>query len=249
MKSLLFPLLLVCGCLTGAAQVQLSVQGGVEMPDLTGNHSYQRQKSYRVGVHLDLPLAEHWAFRTGAQVVRKKWGTDDFVYLPEFGWDMPVERTSHFSASLTATYLEIPLKMVATIALGKVVEFKLNGGVYVGYGLTGDMNWKRVVDLSESVDPRQRIALENDYPKVSEHEAKTFGADNFKRFEIGPSVGADLYLKFFYVGGGIEYSLLSMGIMPQNLHQHLMNTNGNKVMAHNFSIELHAGLRFRLGRN
>ncbi|MDR0989085.1 MAG: PorT family protein [Prevotellaceae bacterium] len=248
MKSLFFTLCLACGSLTGAAQVQLSVQGGFEIPDLTGNTSYHCILGYRVGAHLDLPITKRWALRTGAQVVRKKWKTDERLVSIKTEDRITTIREANFRANLTATYLQIPLKMVATFLIDKVIEAKVNAGLYAAYGIDGAERKRGAGAIGVEDNAPDGPGDSFDTYAWNSGPFKTFRPDNYRSFDVGLSVGADLYFKSFYFGGGIDFGLIPVQTIPKDWHQYLLEYDPTMVKAHNFSIEFHAGLRFKLGR-
>ena len=74
MKRLISTILFLFLIITiGYSQVQLNVQGGVNLTHPTKVDNYSYRATYRFGVIADIPIANLWSFQTGLEFLNRQY--------------------------------------------------------------------------------------------------------------------------------------------------------------------------------
>lgn len=117
MKKLLFTLLLGGYALAGFSQVRFDAKVGILMANVNANNTTSMKTGYALGVGMDYPINNKWAFQTGLMFTGKGY------------------KVSHIKAK--AHYLEIPLLAAFKVPISDNVNFVANAGPYLAFGLGG----------------------------------------------------------------------------------------------------------------
>lgn len=117
MKKLLFTLLLGCYALAGFSQVRFDAKVGILMANVNANKATTMKTGYALGVGMDYPINNKWAFQTGLMFTGKGYKVFDIKAKPH--------------------YLEIPLLAAFKVPISDNVNFVANAGPYLAFGLGG----------------------------------------------------------------------------------------------------------------
>lgn len=77
MKKLLFTLLMGCFALAGFSQARFDAKVGMSMTNVTANDATDMKVGYALGVGLDYPISNSWAFQSGLMFTGKGYKVGD----------------------------------------------------------------------------------------------------------------------------------------------------------------------------
>lgn len=117
MKKLLFTLLMGCFALAGFSQARFDAKVGMSMTNVTANDATDMKVGYALGVGLDYPISNSWAFQSGLMFTGKGYKVGD------------IKAKAH--------YLEIPLLAAYKAPIADDVNFVANAGPYLAFGIGG----------------------------------------------------------------------------------------------------------------
>jgi len=155
--------------------------------DETYSDDMKMKPGFHVGVSVDVPFDENFAFQTGLLLSNKgyKYSDEDGDY--------------EWKSKLSLYYLEIPLMAKATFDAGGAKIYGIFGP-YVGLGLSGKYKWEETYDGDTEKD--------DDSVEWGSDEDK----DDFKRLDLGLNIGAGVEIDAFQIG--IQYGLGLANVSP-----------------------------------
>lgn len=166
-------------------QMQYLIEGGVSYTTMTTENSKYKIGG-RVGVGLDMPLGDYLTFQPMLEFSMK--GHKDEVRSEKF--DTLESITSN------PFYLSLPLKISYSIPIESNMDWRLNAGPYVAYGLFGKYKRDHFNEFGENEG------------KVEE---KLFGSEGrFSQFEIGLAAGMKFIFTPFYLTFDAEWGLVNL---------------------------------------
>jgi len=155
--------------------------------DDTYSDDAKMKPGFHVGVSVDVPFDDNFAFQTGLLLSNKgvKYSGDDNDY--------------EWKEKLSLYYLEIPLMAKATFDMGGA---KIYGvfGPYLGLGIAGKYKWEETYDGDTDEDD-ESVDWGSDEDK-----------DDFKRLDFGLNIGAGVEIDDFQIG--IQYGLGLANVSP-----------------------------------
>lgn len=123
MKKLLLTVVLGLFAITGFSRAKYDVHAGLSMANIT-NSEASMKAGFSVGLGIDCPINNLWAFQTGLNFTSKGCR----------------ESEQGVVAKINPIYLDIPLLAAVKLPIKNDNVFVINAGPYVGLGLGGKMS-------------------------------------------------------------------------------------------------------------
>lgn len=123
MKKLLLTVVLGLFAITGFSLAKYDVHAGLSMANIT-NSEASMKAGFSVGLGIDCPINNLWAFQTGLNFTSKGCR----------------ESEQGVVAKINPIYLDIPLLAAVKLPIKNDNVFVINAGPYVGLGLGGKMS-------------------------------------------------------------------------------------------------------------
>ena len=120
MKKMMMTLLMGVLAIASYAQARLDVHAGMSLANVT-NSDANLKVGYTVGLGVDYPIDELWAFQTGVNITSK--GCKD--------------KMDGTSMKVNPVYLDIPFLAALKMDICDGNKFVINAGPYLGIGLGG----------------------------------------------------------------------------------------------------------------
>lgn len=123
MKKLLLTVVLGLFAITGFSRAKYDVHAGLSMANIT-NSEASMKAGFSVGLGIDCPINNLWAFQTGLNFTSKGCR----------------ESEQGVVVKMNPIYLDIPLLAAVKLSIKNDNVFVINAGPYVGLGLGGKMS-------------------------------------------------------------------------------------------------------------
>lgn len=185
MKKLLLLFVMCLGSLGAYSQMQYLIEGGVSYTTMTTDDSNYRIGG-RLGVGFDVPLGDYITFQPMLELSMK--GHKEEVRSEKFD--------TLESVKSNPVYLVLPLKLSYSFPIESNLDWRINAGPYIAYGVFGKYKREHFNEFGEN---------------EGEIEEDLFGSDGrFSQFEVGLAAGTKFIFTPFYITLDAEWGLINL---------------------------------------
>ncbi len=228
MKKIILSALMLVGLATTASaqSFPIEVRAGVNLSDIRYGFENDNSSSFagtKAGINItaltEFEVADYLFFRPGVSLMSL--GDRNHITDPVTG------ESSTLTTDLM--YLQVPLTLSLRADYSSDLALEVNGGVYLGYGLGGQ------VILEEVASNGQISETKND--AFGKTTATNVTAD-LQNFDFGVKVGVGAYyMEKYYLGVSLDYGLA-------NMSHNTGSTVGAKNIYNNRNFSIVLGYRF-----